>query len=52
MDEINSSVSNIGGFDASTDIYVTNGSLKISGITITVILAVVSGIGIYKTRRR
>ena len=52
MDEINSSVSNIGGFDAPTDIYVTNSSLKISGIIITVILAVVSGIGIYKTRRR
>ena len=52
MDEINSSVSGIGGFDAPTDIYVTNVSLKISGIIITVILAVVSGIGIYKTRRR
>ena len=52
MDEINSSVSNIGGFDAPTDIYVTNSSLKISGIIITVILAVASGIGIYKTRRR
>ena len=52
MDEINSNVSNIGGFDAPTDIYVTNGSLKISGIIITVILAVVSGIGVYKTRRR
>ena len=52
MDEINSSVSGIGGFAAPTDIYVTNVSLKISGIIITVILAVVSGIGIYKTRRR
>ena len=38
MDEIYSSVSNIGGFDALTDIFVTNGSLKISGIIITVIL--------------
>ena len=52
MDEINSSVSNIGGFDAPTNIYVTNGSFKISGIIITILLAVASCIGIYKTRRR
>ena len=52
MDEINSSVSIIGGFDGSTEIYVSGGSLKISRIIATILIAVASGIGIYKTRRR
>lgn len=52
MDEINSSVFNIGGFDAPTNIYVANGSFKISGMMITILLAVASYIGIYKTRRK
>ena len=52
MDEINSSASNIGGVDAPTNIYVKNGGIKISRTIISVILAVASGIGIYKTRRR
>ena len=52
VDEINSSVSTIGGFDAPTDIYVTNGSLRIGGFIITAVFAVASGIGIYMTRRK
>ena len=51
MDEINSSSSSIGGVDAPTDVYVTGGSLRVGGI-ITVILAAISAIGIYKTRRK
>ena len=52
MDKINSSVSNIGGYDGPTEIYVSGGSLKITKIIITIIIAAASGIGIYKTRRR
>ena len=52
MDDINSSASMIGGFDGPTKIYVTNGNFEISKIVIAMITAVVSGIGIYKTRRR
>lgn len=52
MDEINSNVSNIGGYDGPTDIYIRNGSLKFGRIVITAMLAVVSVIGVYKTRRR
>ena len=52
MDKINSNASIIGGTDGPTNIFVTGGSIRISGIIITVILAVVASIGIYKTRRR
>ena len=52
MDEINSNVSIICGIDSLTNIYVTNGSFKILVIIIPAILAIISGIGLYKTRRR
>lgn len=52
MHEINASTSIIGGFDGPTEIYITSGNLRISQIIITMIIAVISGIGIYKTRRR
>ena len=51
MSEMNADISKIGGFDAPTEIYVT-GNLKISGIIIAIAVAIVSGIGIYKTRRK
>lgn len=52
MHDINASTSIIGGFDGLTEIYVTRENLRISQIIITMIIAVISGIGIYKTRRR
>ena len=52
MDDMNSSTSIIGGYDGPTNIYVSNISLRMSMFIGTVIAAIVSVIGIYKTKRR
>ena len=51
MNEFNSSTSSIGGANGPTNIYVTYGEVKTSGI-IALVLAVCSIIGVIKMRRR
>lgn len=52
MDDMSASTSIIGGYDGPTNIYVSNVSLRMSMFIGTIIVAIVSVIGIYKTKRR
>jgi hypothetical protein len=52
MDEINSSVSNIGGFDAPTDIYVTNSIGARAFSNFNICIAVVKEKGFSKGLRK
>lgn len=52
MDDINSSTSIIGGYDAPTDIYVSNISIKFGAIIAAVAALIISIVGLIKTKRR
>ena len=52
IDAIHENVSSIGGYDGPTNIYISNGSLKIGALIVTLLVAALSIIGIYKTRRK
>lgn len=52
MDAIHENVSTIGGYDGPTSIYVSNISFKTGTLLITLLAAALSGVGIYKTRRK
>ena len=51
-DEINASVSAIGGIDGPTTISVSGGNLKIGKILTLTTISMLSIVGIYKTRKR
>lgn len=51
MNDINSSTSIIGGYDAPTDIYVSNISIKYGAIIAAVAAVVISIVGLIKTKR-
>lgn len=52
IDAIHENVSSIGGYDGPTNVYISNGSLKIGALIVTLLVAALSIIGIYKTRRK
>lgn len=52
MDAIHENISAIGGYDGPTNIYVSNISLKTGVLILTLIAAIISIIGIHKTRRK
>ena len=52
MNEVNGNGTVIGGFDGPTQIFVSGGVFKIDRIILFVVIAVISFVGIYKTRRR
>lgn len=52
MDAIHENISAIGGCDGPTNIYVSNISLKTGVLILTLIAAIISIIGIHKTRRK
>ena len=52
MEAIHENLSTIGGYDGPTNIYVSNISFKTRALIVTMVAAVLSVIGIYKTRRK
>ena len=51
MNEANGNGTIIGGFDGPTQIFVSSGVFRIDRIIVFVVIAVISFVGIYKTRR-
>lgn len=52
MDDINTSTAIIGGADGPTNIFVSNVSFDIGSFIASIVAAIVSVVGIYKTRRK
>ena len=52
MNDIRADGSVIGGYDGPTNIYVSNISLKAESLLISLIIAIISAVGIFKTRRK
>lgn len=52
MENMNADTSIIGGYDGPTSIYVSNMSFSAVKLILTLIVAVLSVVGIYKTRRK
>ena len=52
MENMNANTSIIGGYDGPTSIYVSNMSFDTGKLILTLIVAVLSVVGIYKTRRK
>lgn len=52
MNEMYADSSVIGGYDGPTDIYVSSISLNIGALITAIIAAIISAVGLYKTRRK
>ena len=52
MNEMHADSSVIGGYDGPTDIYVSSLSLNIGALITAIIAAIISAVGLYKTRKK
>ena len=52
INELNSNSAIIGGYAGPTSIAVSNGIFRVGNFIITIVAAVASGIGLYKTRKK